>query len=290
MKCKLRLQMLATILLIVASMVRATAQSPNGAMAPNTGLPTGMPPNGAIDPSTGLPVSTPPPQWIEPNWIDPNNVLSNVDIDGLPISEVARFIRQQFTNDSLDIIIPNSYVPDPATGNPIDPNNYQVYLKLKRVTASELFHAMNLEFEAENTPLRWQLIMNDQRATAVLHFVPELLPHASAPPPAPELKRMVFYVGDLMGNEKSGGMTLQQVRQAVELTYFTVFGKNIKDAEYPDAQLLIVSGTSDDIDFVRQTLEALKQKGESAHKEPSASAESSPPTPEPTAGAAAGSK
>ncbi|HMD52920.1 MAG TPA: hypothetical protein VKJ65_00005 [Phycisphaerae bacterium] len=275
--------MLATILLIVASMVRAAAQSPNG----------------AIDPSTGLPVSTPAPQWIDTNWVDPNNVLSNVDFVGLPIIEVARLIQSRFPNE-LDIILPSIYIVSntaSSTGQSqtIDPkSDYGVTLRLTDSTASETFRAMNLEFEAENRPVRWQLIMNGHMPTAVLHVVPELLPHtsapASAPPPAPEAKRMVFYVGDLMGNEKSGGMTLQQVRKAVELTYFTVFGKDIKDAEYPDAQLLIVSGTSDDIDFVRQTLEALKQKAESARKEQSVSAESSPPTPEQTAGAAAGSK
>lgn len=279
MKCKLRLQLLATILLIVASMVRAAAQLPNG----------------AVDPSTGLPVSTPPPSWIDPDWQEPSEKMSEVVFDGLPIGEVASRIQSRFTND-LDIIVPNSYTVSntaPDTGqarNPDPKSDYIVTLRLTDSTASEIFRAMNLEFEAENTPVRWQLIMNGHIPTAVLHVVPELLPHAPTPPPAPELKRMVFYVGDLMGSEKSGGMTLQQVRQTVELTYHTVFGKDIKDAEYPDAQLLIVSGTSDDIDFVRQTLEALKQKAESARKKQSASAESSPPPPEPTAGAAAGSK
>jgi hypothetical protein len=282
MNCKLPLQVLATLLLIVASMVGAAAQTATGAIDPTTGLPIGPPP---------------PPPWMDPNWNVSGKVLSNVNFEGRPINEVAKFMREQFTNDNFAIIIPSSYALsnsiseiNPGAGNTINPGEYRVSLNLKMVGASELFYAMNLEFEAENTPVRWQLIMNGNVSTAVLHVVPELLPHALLPPPAPESKRMVFYVGDLMGTEKSGGMTLQQVRQAVELTYHAVFQKEVQVAEYPDAQLLIIYGTADDIDFVHQTLEALKQKVQSARKERSAPAESSPPAPEQTAGASAGSK
>jgi hypothetical protein len=287
MKSKLQLQIPAAILLFVTSITTASAQ-------------LGTPP-GAIDPNTGLPLSAPAQWWTDPNWQDPARQLPEVDFQGLPISEVVRQLQLQFTND-LDIIVPNSSFSNPnaAPGSPTNPqpaSDYQVTLKLKYVRASEIFNGMNLEFEAESTPLRWQLIMNGGRATAVLRVVQAMLPPPPVTATKPEVKRMVFYVGNLIGTQESGGMTIDQVRITVERTYFTVFQKEVKVNEYPDAQLLIISGTPDDLDFVRQTLEALKQKADSTRKdlppppsEPNPQIPEPPSAPEPPPGPPAGAK
>ena len=63
-----------------------------------------------------------------------------------------------------------------------------------------MFRAMNLEFEAENTPVRWELKMNGDRRLALLRVIPALIPSAardSVPPPVYEKKQTVSFVGDL---------------------------------------------------------------------------------------------
>ena len=56
-------------------------------------------------------------------------------------------------------------------------------MRLKNVTASEVFNAMNIVFETENTPLRWELRMNGNRPAAVLYVLPDLLPRVVQEPP-----------------------------------------------------------------------------------------------------------
>lgn len=256
MNYKLHMRIPAAIFLLVVSTAAATAQPAMG----------GAP---AIDPSTGLPITQTAPTWKDPDWKDPVKVLPEVTFDGLPVSEVARHLLDQFSNE-FDIVIPRGYAPrNSATVNnqpeEINPGVQFVTLQLRNVTASEIFNAMNLEWENENTPVRWQLVMNGSRPTAVLRVVPELLTHGLPPPPAPEIKRMVFFVGNLLGSEKSGGMTLDQVVQTVETTYATVLNSKPDIHVSKDAQLLIISGTLDQVDFVKQILQALKEKVDSAN-------------------------
>lgn len=253
MKYNLHMRTPATLFLIIISIATAAAQPAAGIAAD-------------IDPATGLPIPAPVREWKDPDWKEPAKVLPEVSFDGLPVSEVARYLREQFSND-FDIVIPNSYVPSNSTltTETFDPNSQNVKLQLRNVTASEVFRAMNLQFEAQNDPVQWQLMMNGNRPTALLRVVPELLPHAPAPPPAPKLKRMVFFVGDLIGDEKAGGMTMDQVVQTVETTYFDVLQSKPDIHVSKDAQLLIISGTPDQVDFVKQVLQGLKQKVDSAN-------------------------
>jgi hypothetical protein len=268
MKTKLPLQIPAVLLILVVAMITASAQ-PAPKKAPAVNPVTGLPAPGGvplIDPTTGLPPA--PAPWKDPNWKDPAKVLPNVNFpEGLPVTAVVRYLREQFNND-FDVVIPQQYNPTPtavgtAAKESIDPSSILVKLQLKNVTASEFFNAMNLEFEIENTPAHWELIMNGRRPTAVFRFVPALLPSYPVPPPAPEPKRMVYFVGDLMGTEKSAGMTMDQIVKTVSEVWRMTYGEPGETIQFhKDAQLLIVQGTIDQTKFVEETLRAMRIKVE----------------------------
>jgi hypothetical protein len=224
---------------------------------------------------------------MDPNWKDPDIVLTNVYYE-LPLSEVVRHLRERF-KDSFDVL---------ANGNgDIDPSAVMIRLQLKNVTASEVFNAMNLVFENDRTPLRWELKLNGKRPTALLRVLasPKYPPPAiidpttglPVPPPVPEPKRMVYFVGDLTGDAKSGGMTMEQIVKTVEeiwdMTYHEPGGVQF----HKDAQLLIVSGTDDQIMFVQRTLAALRVKVQ-LDRERHQAAESKPKTDEPKSGVGGG--
>jgi len=283
MKSKLHLQSLAAIFFLIVSLGTAPAQKGPGsppAVDPNTGLPlpqTRTLP--AMDPVTGLPQPQPTP-WKDPNWKDPDIVLPNVSFsEGLPISEVVRYLRRQFEG-SFDILLP--------VNNDYDYNTTDIKLELKNVTASEVFYAMNLVFENDRTPLRWELMMNGHRPTAVLRIVPALLPSVPAPPPAPEPTRTVYFVGDLMGTEKSAGMTMDQIVKTVSEVWRMTYGEPGETIQFhKDAQLLIIKGTPDQIKFVEATLQAMRKKVELEQSQQKA-AESRPKTEEPKSGGSSG--
>ena len=204
-----------------------------------------------------------PEEWKDSNWTDPDIIVTNIGWASMPLSEVTRFLRREFKNH-FDVLVPDVTLPrDWRSPNPAGPeesiriNDIAVELELRNVTASEFFNAMNLVFETENAPLRWQLILNGSRPTAVLRVLPELLP-AVLLPEAPKKERMVFFVGDLIGDEKSGGMTFDQIVQTL-MEVCNVDGKTVK--LHKEAQLFVITGgTRDDIQFVQSTLSALKQK------------------------------
>jgi hypothetical protein len=147
-----------------------------------------------------------------------------------------------------------------------------ISLRLKNVTASEIFNAMNLVFETAKTPLRWDMGMNGNRPTAVLRFLGNqpsvgIDPATGLPaptglpafPPAPPEKPMVFFVGDLVGDPKSGGMSMDQLVQTVYEVCNFAQGK-INISSHKQAQLIVVRGTEEDIQFVQSTLAALREK------------------------------
>lgn len=255
---KTKLKILIATFSIAFPAVMALAQTP---INPATGLPvnvaqpmidptTGLPVKVvAIDPATGLPADGSPPfkdgsgapTWIDSSWAESGKVLPSVIYRELPISEVANQLREQFTN-YFDIILP--------AGGPADPTTYNITLQLKNVTASEIFSAMNLEFELEKTPLRWELTSNGTRPTALLRYLPQLVP-----PPPPQTRK-VFYVGNILSN----GMNLDDVANMVHHACDVTGIQNLKIDLYPAGQLLIVSGTPDQVELVEQTLQALVEK------------------------------
>src|SRR5436190_9892519 len=115
-----------------------------------------------VDPATGLPVPPPSPApWKDPNWQDPDKEL-DVSYDGLPVSLVADNLRTEF-KQAFDVLIPTAWASQDNPARIFEPQSATIRVQLKRVKASEVFHAMNLMFEAENAPYRWELKVNGTR-------------------------------------------------------------------------------------------------------------------------------
>lgn len=210
----------------------------------------------ALDPATGLPIgpeqTIPEPQWIDPKWSDPDIVLSNVDYR-LPLREVASQLHERF-KDYFDILpMPQTYGVDWGSTTTIE-------LQLRNVRASDIFNAMNMVFENDHTPLRWQLL-NTPRPTVILRVLPEADPRLQAKQSRPQIHRTVCYVGNLIGDDKAGGMTMDEVIKTLWELWPKDFGKPEDVIQFhADAQLIVVNGTEEQDEFVHQVLSALEQK------------------------------
>src|SRR5258706_14117289 len=205
MKSKLRLLTPAAVILaLIAALTMAPAVAARAADKKNVVNPTpALPVPTTIDPATGLPAPLPAASWIDPNWKDPDKVLADFSYDGIPLEEVAKNLRDQFKG-AFDVLIPNERRDPNNSAVSFDPRITTIKIQLKNVTASEAFNAMNLVFETENQPLRWELKMNGNRPTAVLRVLIDLMAAYGDRPP----ERMIYFVGDLIGDEKTGGMTM----------------------------------------------------------------------------------
>lgn len=260
----LQIQILPIVTCLLLSLAAAAAQTGAG-VSPTTGLPIGQNPP-AIDPNTGLPLPTPEPQWIDPNWGDPDIVLTNVDFNGLPLSEVANQLRERF-NGTFDIL------PMPHAFNHDWGSEISVQLQLRNVRASDIFNAMNLVFENDRTPVRWEL-----KATPHPLVLLRVLPQAESPPPPADMHRMVYFVGDLIGDEKSGGMTMDQIVEAIKDIWPADLGKPDEVIQFhAQAQLLVANGTREQLEFLNQAIAGLHQRAE-WHRFKQKSEESSEPS------------
>ncbi len=244
-------------LLVPATLAWAQPASPRPpAIDPATGLPVGAAAPTSFDPATGLPVA---PSWIDPKWNDPELVLTNVSYDALPLNEVAKQLREQF-KDFFDILpMPHTFGQDWGA-------DIFIQLQMRNVHASEIFNAMNLIFENDRTPVRWELKSGGGRPTVLLRVLPQVVPQSEPPqPPAPETHRMVYFVGNLLGDEKSGGMTMDQLVKTILEIWPADLG-NAKDVIqfHNDAQLIVANGTRSQLDFIQQTLQALGRKAQGA--------------------------
>jgi hypothetical protein len=206
-----------------------------------------------VDPNTGLPITASEPQWIDSTWSDPDIILTNISYDGLLLSDVAQDLSKQFK--TFDILpMPQAFGHD--WGSEII-----VHLQLRGVRASEIFNAMNLVFENDRTPVRWQLTAQFGRPLVQLRVLPEAAPQPPPPPKPPETRRMVYFVGNLLGDEKSGGVTMEQIVKTISDIWPAELGKPDGVIQFhKEAQLLVVNGTSEQLEFIRQTLAALEQK------------------------------
>jgi hypothetical protein len=268
MKSKLKLS--AVILLFIAwSLADSWAQFGGAPQTfnPATGMPGGPAPQ-TFDPNTGLPITSSAPEWKDANWKDPDITLTNVVFDGLPLSEVSRWLSQQF-KEQFDALLPDAAGGIAYMNNQTVPMGWQhdwrsepVNLRLKNVTASEIFSAMNLLFENNRTPLRWELKINGHRQIALLRVLIEPSPQVdlTAPVPGQEKQRRVYFVGNLIGDEKSGGMTMERIIKTVTDVWQMADASGGRIQFHNDAQLLVVSGTPGQIDFMEQTLKALEQR------------------------------
>ena len=255
MKTNLHLRSVAVILAFAALVASASAQ-PAPAVNPATSLPApGGPP--IINPTTGLPEAQPAPpepQWIDTNWPDPDIVLTNVVYDGLPVVEVARHLRERF-QDYFDILpMPRTFDRDWGT-------EINIQLQLKNVRASDVFNAMNLVFENDRTPVRWELKMNHNRPIAQLRVLPEAETSSASEPPSPPMVRRVYFIGDMVADGNSGGMTMDQIFQTLIEVWQSAYGMTDNAIRlHEQAQLVVVTGTAEQVDFIKQTLEALHEK------------------------------
>ena len=260
MKYRLTNHIAAAVVVAVAlALALGAATVADGADSKNIPKPPpSLPKPPAIDPNTGLPVAA--TVWIDPDWKGPDKVLPEVVYDGLPLGEIAQHLRQEFKGQ-FDILIPNGWQEPRYPALSVDPYAITVSMQLKNVSASEVFNAMNMKFEAENAPCRWELKMNGNRPTAMLRVLPQLLRLPDPEPPPPPQTRMVYFVGDLIGDEKSGGMTMEQLVKTVSEVYKMSYGEPKGVVQFhKDAQLIIIAGTSDQFGFVQQTLSALRER------------------------------
>ncbi|HEY0455251.1 MAG TPA: hypothetical protein VGE41_02690 [Verrucomicrobiae bacterium] len=213
-----------------------------------------------MDPNTGLPER---PPWKDPSWPEPTKVLPDVYYDGLPVSEIANLLRNEFKG-AFDIVIPPGWQNPSGQDNHFEPGSVPVKLRLKDVTASEIFNAMNILFETENAPVRWELTMNGRRPIAVLHIVPHLIPAEFVPPEQrTPMKRLIYFVGDMLDDSAGNTMTMDSLvktlTEVYEMSHGTAHPKNFLKF-HKEAQLLIVNGTPEQISFVQDTLQALRSK------------------------------
>jgi hypothetical protein len=85
---------------------------------------------------------------------------------------------------------------------------------------------------------------------------------------------MIYFVGDLVDDGKSGGMTMDQLVKTVHEIYQMSYGQPANSATFDkdalqfhkEAQLLILTGTTDQIQFMQNTLTALQKKVASDHR------------------------
>jgi hypothetical protein len=281
MKSKLKLSVGILLLLAVSAGVSFAQFSSIGGVGgqtidPATGLPVSPPPT-QFDPTTGQPIPPPTQQWMDANWNGDPMQLTNVSFNDVPISEVARDLRSRY-DEQFDLVLPTQSTSEnmvnPLTGMPLEARDWTsmpIRLQLRNVGASEVFGAMNLMFENDKTPLRWQLKMNGNRETAILRVlaVPNPAMYANK-----EVQRRVYFVGDLIGDEKSGGMSMEQIIKTITDVWQMAdhSGKGVTSSAlgvevgsgtiqfHKEAELLIVTGTGGQIDLMEQTLKALEQK------------------------------
>ena len=283
---KTKLQMPAAILALILSVASVSGQGVNPstgipgqpAFNPTTGQPLSPTTGQSVDPATGAPLApaVEQPNWKDSDWKDPDIVLADVNFDGLPMSEIASFIRERFKGE-FDIILPAPSGGQGAfnsiTGMPVpltDWNGEILQLHLKNVTASELFNAMNLVFENDKMPLRWELKINGHRQIALLRVLVQPYPSAFPAPPPEAPVRRIYFVGDLIGDEKNGGMSMEQIIKTISDVWQMTDTANGNIQFHKEAQLLILSGTPNQVEFMEQTLKALRQKVDMARHSKSA--------------------
>jgi hypothetical protein len=189
-------------------------------------------------------------------WKEPERVVPLIEYEEVPLEDIAKDLRLNF-QEQIDVLLP--------FGSEISGNwnwrDTKVSVRLKNVKASEVFQALNLVFEAARTPLHWELTMNGTRPTAVLRNLHEVI-LAPRDRSSREVERpMVFFVGDLLGDPATGGMSMDQVVETVSQVCKSALGR-VNISTHKQAQLIILRGTEDEINFMQSVLAALRTKAE----------------------------
>jgi hypothetical protein len=230
-------------------------------------------------PSTKLVV---PPEWKIPD--EPRDYI----FEGLPLSEVVLVLQDKCKHE-FDALIPRTVeAPRPAgaglnaagaPAEPIDAGAIDIKLRLKNVTIPEVFQAMNMLFELERTPVRWELTMNGHRPVAMLRPVDTMPPPGGSPEKGtdPAVSRSVVYVGNLLDPQVAGAPRPEVLAEILEQTTKEAFPNSStrKIQFHRDAQLVVLTGTDQEVRFMKEVLEALTEK--SKYKQGGAT--TSPPKP-----------
>lgn len=193
---------------------------------------------------------------VEGRWREPVFTEQRFDFTvDLPLSEAIKNLRKQ-TKEAFDVIW--------ARENGIDPLDVPVQSQLKNVSVVEVFQALNLQFELNSNPIRWSLIMNGERPTAILKVRP-----VTAKSPIANKRTAVVYVGDLITTRGSTNYSfereIEKITGAIEAVADQSGSGSISVKAYPAGELIIVSGTDEQLSLVREVIAALSQKA--AHEQ-----------------------
>jgi hypothetical protein len=209
--------------------------------------------------NTAAPLTSQPPKKTpKPDasaiWKDRDVLVEGtVEFRNAPVTDIARTLSQQFSN-KLDVLVPDSqdFLDSPF--------KYTVSLRLRDATAAELFNAMNRIFEAGMTPLHWELTMNGDRPTAVLKVEQQTESRGTPTPQGQQaIGRTVMYVGDLVGAKKPS-VAMKEIAKKLMEVHALAYEHEKRDLVqcYAEGELIIVTGTPDEIRFVRDTVERLR--------------------------------
>ncbi|HXR08298.1 MAG TPA: hypothetical protein VN765_13260 [Candidatus Acidoferrum sp.] len=194
-------------------------------------------------------------------WSNIGPAQPEVIIEGAPLIEVAKSLAATFKNQ-FDLILPPDDTPSAAS---------RLQMRLKDVRAVEIFNAMNLYFQANKIQAQWTLMLNGTRPTAVLAVLhPAKPPGDAAPTAETERKHSVFSIADILYvpgypnipvNSQwitdAISMVLRDTQEPGHAAVNAPGGPNIQI--HQGAGLLVFTGTAEETELVRSTLEALKQ-------------------------------
>ncbi|MBU6399426.1 MAG: SLBB domain-containing protein [Verrucomicrobia bacterium] len=185
----------------------------------------------------------------EAHWKGPDQVVPRIGYGGTPVISIARMLQHEF-QDEFDIVVPE--VEETTSTNPGS-------LGLRNVTAEEIFAAMNQLFNAQGLPLRWILVNNGNRPTAVLRQVESPAGVRPAEKKA-EPKQQVVYVGNFVSSKWPIGRIAETLSEIV-----TADGPNEGSGRFvvklhQPTDILVLSGTAAQLEFAGQTLKALLQQ------------------------------
>jgi len=208
----------------------------------------------------------------------PDKIFPVVDYDNVPLAQVVKQLRNIY-DGKFDMVLPSHW---DGGGENILPKDWlatPITLRLVNVTAPEVFTAMNMYFDVNETPLHWELTANGDRPVAVLHVTVPPIPPGAADPKG----RCVYFVGNLIGDGKINGMTMDQVVDTLSAVYEMSFKEPASEVmqAHKEAQLIVVTGTEVQIGFMENALRALNQKvslerAQNTPAAPAASAQSAP--------------
>jgi hypothetical protein len=197
--------------------------------------------------------------------------------EGLPLSEVTHDLQEQY-KEQFDVLLPYDSAPvlrlapdgTSATAEQIDVSGIAIKLRLKSVTLVEVFQAMNMQFELERKPFRWELVMNGRRPVAALHILddfpvptgPDAVIPADGRPQA--MSRAVVFVGNLLAQPNAGGagITAKALLEVLENTTQETFpaSRTRKIQFHEGAELVVLTGTEEEVKFMKDVLQALTEK------------------------------